>query len=320
VLEFAGGSASLIAVRAYAGGALVAQPIRELSRHHPNVDMRVVAIFRGDRSIAPDGDTHIQDGDEVFLLAASEHIRTALADLRRMDKPVRRIMIAGGGNIGLRLARALGSRYEVKLIESRPRRCEYLASQLPSSTLVLGGDSTDEELLAEEAVGEMDLFIALTDDDENNIMACMLARRMGARRVIALINRKAYAELMQGSNIDIAIVPAQTTIGQLLAHVRRGDVGAVHSLRRGAAEAIELVAHGDAKSSRVVGQRIADLELPRGTTIGAIVRERVAGKPEVLIAHHDTEIESEDRVIMFLENKRSIAQVEKLFQVGVRFF
>jgi len=233
---------------------------------------------------------------------------------------VRRIMIAGGGNIGLRLARALGGRYEVKLIESRSRRCEYLASQLPSSTLVLNGDSTDEEMLAEEGVGDMDLFIALTDDDENNIMACMLARRMGARRVIALINRKAYAELMLGSNIDIAIVPAQTTIGQLLAHVRRGDVGAVHSLRRGAAEAIELIAHGDSRSSQVVGRRIEELELPRGATIGAIVRESEAGKPEVLIAHHDTVIAPDDHVIMFLENKSSIAKVEKLFQVGVRFF
>ena len=320
VLEFASGSASLIAVRAYAGGALVEHPISELRKYHPKVDMRIVAIFRDDRSITPDGDTRIQDGDEVFLLAASEHIRTALADSRRMDKPVRRIMIAGGGNIGLRLARALGGRYEVKLIESRSRRCEYLASQLPSSTLVLNGDSTDEEMLAEEGVGDMDLFIALTDDDENNIMACMLARRMGARRVIALINRKAYAELMLGSNIDIAIVPAQTTIGQLLAHVRRGDVGAVHSLRRGAAEAIELIAHGDSRSSQVVGRRIEELELPRGATIGAIVRESEAGKPEVLIAHHDTVIAPDDHVIMFLENKSSIAKVEKLFQVGVRFF
>lgn len=320
VLEFAGGRASLIVVRAYAGGPLVRHPLRDLRAAHPNVDVRVVAIFRGDSTIAPDGDTLIEPGDEVFLLSASEHIRTALADLRAMDKPVARIMIAGGGNIGLRLARGLGSRYQVKILESNALRCEYLASQLPASTLVLHGDSTDEDLLGEESVGDMDLFIALTNDDENNIMSCMLAKRMGARRVIALINRRAYAELMQGSRIDIAIVPAQTTIGDLLAHVRRGDVVAVHSLRRGAAEALEAIAHGDAKSSRVVGRRIDEIDLPRGATIGAIVRAGPEGASEVIMAHHDTVIRPEDHVIVFVTNRRTIPKVEKLFQVSARFF
>jgi trk system potassium uptake protein TrkA len=319
VLEFADGRASLIAVRAYAGGPLVEHPLSALRAKHPNIDMRVVAIFRGDHPIRPDGDTRIEAGDEVFLLAASEHIRTALSDLRRMDRPVRRIMLAGGGNIGLRLARALGTGYQVKVIESNARRCEYLATQLPPSTLVLNGDSTDEDLLASEAVGEMDLFLALTNDDENNIMSCMMAKRMGARRVIALINRRAYAELMQGSRIDIALVPAQTTIGQLLAHVRRGDVVSVHSLRRGAAEALEAIAHGDAKSSKVVGRRIEEIDLPGGATIGAIVRT-TAGRSEVIMAHHDTQIRAEDHVIVFVTNKRTIPKVEKLFQVSVGFF
>ena len=295
--------------------------IRDLRKAHPNIDMRVVAIFRNESAIAPDGDTLIEPGDEVFLLAASEHIRTALSDLRRMDKAVRRIMIAGGGNIGLRLARALGSRYQVKIIESNALRCEYLASQLPSPTLVLHGDSTDEDLLEDESVGDMDLFVALTNDDENNIMSCMMAKRMGARRVISLINRRAYAELMQGSRIDIAIVPAQTTIGELLTHVRRGDMVAVHSLRRGAAEALEAVAHGDAKSSRVVGRRIEEIDLPRGANIGAIVRAgRGGGASEVIMAHHDTVIQSEDHVIVFVTNPRILPKVEKLFQVGVGFF
>ena len=319
VLEFADGRASLIAVRAYAGGPLVEHPLSALRAKHPNIDMRVVAIFRGDHPIRPDGDTRIEAGDEVFLLAASEHIRTALSDLRRMDRPVRRIMLAGGGNIGLRLARALGADYQVKVIETSARRCEYLATQLPASTLVLHGDSTDEDLLASEGVGDMDLFLALTNDDENNIMSCMMAKRMGARRVIALINRRAYAELMQGSRIDIALVPAQTTIGQLLAHVRRGDVVAVHALRRGAAEALEAIAHGDAKSSKVVGRRIEEIDLPSGATIGAIVRT-TGGRSEVIMAHHDTQIRSEDHVIVFVSNKRMIPKVEKLFQVSVGFF
>ena len=332
VLEFADGRAGLVAVRSYAGGPLVSRPIRDLRAAHPNIDMRVVAVFRNDRSIRPDGDTLIEPGDEVFLLAASEHIRTALSDLRRMDKPVRRVMIAGGGNIGLRLARALGSQYQVKVIEANRTRCNYLSTQLPSSTLILNGDSTDEDLLADEAVADMDLFVALTSDDENNIMSCILAKRMGARRTIALINRQAYADLVEGNRIDIAIVPSQTTIGKLLTHVRRGDVVAVHSLRRGAAEALEAIAHGDPKSSKVVGKRIEQIDLPRGATIGAIVRSaeggplgplrgrRDAPQFEVIMAHHDTIIRSEDHVIVFVENKRIIPKVEKLFEVGVGFF
>ena len=332
VLEFANGRASLIAVRAYAGGPLVEHPIRDLRKAHPKIDMRVVAVFRNDSAITPDGDTLIEPGDEVFLLAASEHIRTALSDLRRMDKPVRRVMIAGGGNIGLRLARALGTQYQVKVIEANRTRCNYLSTQLPAATLILNGDSTDEDLLSDEAVAEMDLFVALTSDDENNIMSCMLAKRMGAGRTIALINRQAYADLVEGNRIDIAIVPSQTTIGKLLAHVRLGDVVAVHSLRRGAAEALEAIAHGDAKSSKVVGRRIEQIDLPRGATIGAIVRSAEGGPLgplrgrrdaphfDVIMAHHDTVIQAEDHVIVFVENKRIIPKVEKLFQVGVGFF
>jgi trk system potassium uptake protein TrkA len=332
VLEFAGGRASLIAVRAYAGGPLVSHPISDLRTHHPNIDVRVVAMFRGDRSIRPEGSTMIEPGDEVFLLAPSEHIRIALSDLRSMDKPVRRVMIAGGGNIGLRLARSLANDYQIRIIEGSRQRCNYLVTQLPASTLVLNGDSTDEDLLSDEGVDEMDLFIAVTSDDETNIMSCMLAKRMGARRTIALINRQAYADLVEGNRIDIAIVPSQTTIGQLLAHVRRGDVVAVHSLRRGAAEALEAVAHGDSKSSKVVGRRVDEIDLPRGATIGAIVRPAASGMlparrsereltPEqVIMAHHDIVIESGDHVIVFVENRRIIPKVEQLFQVSVGFF
>ncbi|NLD68795.1 MAG: Trk system potassium transporter TrkA [Limnobacter sp.] len=333
VLEFGGGRASLIAVRAYEGGQLVSRPISELRARHPDIDVRVVAIFRNDRSIRPEGDTTIEPGDEVFVLAASEHIRTALSDLRRLDKPVRRVMIAGGGNIGLRLARSLGEEYQVRLVETSRARCDYLVTQVPASTLVLQGDTTDESLLSDEGIAEMDLFVAVTSDDENNIMSSMLAKRMGARRTIALINRQAYAELVEGNRIDIAIVPAQATIGQLLAHVRRGDVVAVHSLRRGAAEALEVIAHGDAKSSQVVGRRIEQVDLPRGATIGAIVRPaaedvllaarrgpREQAPAEVIIAHHDVVINSGDHLIVFVENRRIISKIEKLFQVNVGFF
>ena len=313
VLEFAHGKVSLVAVRAFQGGPLVGHPLQDLRRHIPKVDARVAAIFREDRPIVPEGDTVIQTGDEVFCLAATQDIREVMRELRRMDKPVRRVMIAGGGNIGLRLAEALDHDYLVKIIEYDKRRCEVLARRLDKA-LVLNGDVTDEGLLEAENVSEMDIFIAVTNDDENNIMSSLLAKRMGARRVVSLINRRAYVDLLQAGSIDIAISPAQATIGTLLAHVRRGDVSQVHSLRRGAAEAIEAIVHGDSESCKLVGRRLDEIELPKGTTIGAVVRG-----DEVIMAHHDTVIKAEDHIIVFVTDKKVLPKVEKLFQVGVGF-
>ncbi len=326
VLEFAGGAVSLIAVRAVSGGPMVRHVISELPQLVPSVEMRFVAIYRSDelgvdRQVTCDGTTRIEPGDEVFVLAATRDIRRVLDALRRRDEPVRRVMIAGGGRVGLRLAREIEADCRVKLIESSASRCEYLSSQLKSETLVLNGDSTDEDLLGDENVQDTDLFLALTSDDEDNIMACLLAKRMGARRVLSLINRRAYADLVQGTQIDIAISPAQTVIGELLAYVRRGDVEAVYSLRRGAAEALEAVAHGDRKSSKVVGRRIEELPLPSGAHIGAIVRTIHDAEvyQKVIIPHHDTVIESDDHVIVFVPRKRMVREIEKLFQVGATF-
>jgi len=313
VLDFAGGKVSLVAVRAYSGGPLVGHPLKDLRPHMPRIDARIVAIFRGDRAIVPDGDTVIEAGDEVFCLAASEHIREVMRELRRMDRPVKRVMIGGGGNIGLRLAMALEGRYSVRVIEHDKGRCELLAARL-GEALVLNGDTTDEELLEDENIGEMDLFVAVTNDDENNIMSSLLAKRMGARRVVSLINRRSYVDLLQSGQIDIAISPAQATIGTLLAHVRRGDVVAVHSLRRGAAEALEAVVHGDRESCRVTDRRVDELDVPPGTTIGAVVRG-----DKVIMAHHDTVIRAEDHVIVFVADKKNLPRVERMFQVGVRF-
>jgi trk system potassium uptake protein TrkA len=331
VLEFAGGRVSLVAVRAFHGGPLVGHELQYLRQHMPQVDTRVVAIFRQDSPMIPEGSTIVEAGDEVFFLAATENIRGVMREMRRMDKPVKRVMIGGGGNIGRRLASAIERKYEVKIIERSKPGAERLAANL-SRSLVLAGDVTDEELLETESIGDMDVFCALTNDDENNIMSSLLAKRMGARKVIALINRSSYVNLVQAGQIDIAISPAQATIGTLLAQVRRGDCVAVHSLRRGAAEALELVAHGDVKSSKVVGRRVEEIDLPKGAAIAAIVRrlpqpvsERVsdpvaAGRDaDVIIAHQDTVIEPEDHVIVFVVNKRTVPQVEKLFQVGVGF-
>ena len=313
VLDFADGRVQLVGVKAYYGGPLVGHELRTLREHIPGVDMRVAAIYRRNRAILPEGHTVIEPGDEVFFIAASRDIMKVMAELRRLDKPYRRIMIVGGGNIGKRVAKALESRYQVKLIEHNVERTRLLSNEL-DRTIVLQGDAADEELLLEENIDKTDVFCALTNDDEANILSAMLAKRLGARKVMSLINRAAYVDLIQSGDIDIAISPQQATIGSLLTHIRRGDVVKVYSLRRGAAEAIEAIAHGDRNTSKVVGRRIEELKLPPGTTIGAIVR----GK-DVIIAHHDTVIEPEDHVILFLVDKSRIREVEKLFQVGITF-
>ncbi len=310
---------------------MVQHVISELPALVPGLPMRIVAIYRRDalghdRQIVCDGSTRIESGDELFVLAANEHVRGVLDALHRRDQPVRRVIVAGGGRVGLRLARQIARSCQVKLIEHGAQRCEYLSTELAGQALVLHGDSTDEDLMEREGVQDVDMFLALTSDDEDNIMSCLLAKRMGARRVLALINRRAYADLLQGqgTQIDIAVSPAQTVIGELLAHVRRGDVAAVYSLRTGDAEALEAVARGDEKSSKVVGKRIEQLPLPAGAAIGAIVRDGPGAdlKParEVIIAHHDTVIRSGDHVIVFLPRKRMVRQIEKLFQVGATFF
>jgi trk system potassium uptake protein TrkA len=336
VLEFADGLLSLVAVRAVAGGPLVQHSLAEIPQLVPGADMRIVAIYRQDKPLTEiTGTTRVEAGDEVFVLAATERLRHVLGALRKMDRPVKRIMIAGGGKVGLRLARQLRGELQIKILETNRARCDYLATQLPSDVLILNGDSTDEELMGDENVQDMDLFLALTSDDEDNIMACLLAKRMGAKRVLALINRKAYADLVQGTTIDIAMSPAHAVIGELLAYVRRGDVEAVHSLRRGAAEALEAVVRGDRGSCRMAGRRIEEIPLPRGAQIGAIVRGLVTQRdeealalgdkrgdaaPEVIIAHHDTVIQPGDRVIVFMPSKKQVREVERLFQVAATFF
>ncbi len=329
VLEFGHGLVSLIAVRAVAGGPLVQHSLAEIPQLVPGVDMRIVAIYRQDQVVPVlDGATRIEAGDEVFVLAATAHIRNVLGTLRAADRPVKRVMIAGGGKVGLRLARQIQDECQVKIIEPQQARCEYLAEALHDSVLVLKGDSTDEDLLSDENVQDMDLFLALTSHDEDNIMSCLLAKRLGARRVLAVINRKAYADLVQGTTIDIAISPSQAVIGELLAYVRRGDVEAVHSLRRGSAEALEGIVRGDRKTCKMAGRRIEEINLPKGAQVGAIVRglhnvdgsaASVDAKAEVIIAHHDTMVEPNDHVIIFVPRKRMVREVEKLFQVSATF-
>ena len=307
VLDFADGRVRLVGVRARSGGLLVGRSLRELPAHLPKLEVRVVAIYRDGRSIAPEGDTVLEDGDEVFFLAAREDIRRIMTELRHGDGVARRIVMAGGGNIGLRLAQTLEKQNQVKVIERDPRRARRI-SELLEKAIVLNGDAADEELLIEENIDSADVFAAVTNAEEANILSAMLAKRLGAKKVIALINKPSYTELVESSSIDIAISPQTITIGSLRAHVRRGDVVRVHALKRGAAEALEAVVHGDERSSRVVGRTVAQVPLPEGVSIGAVVRG-----DQVIMAHHDTLILSDDHVILFLADRRHLEAVERLF-------
>ena len=313
VLDFADGRVRLVGAKADRDGLLVGQRIATLKEHVPNTEGRIAAIYRQGKAMLPEGDTVIQEDDEVFFIADRKDIRVFMSEMRRLEDPVRRVVIAGGGNIGVRLALALEQTNQVKIIERDPQRARHISEQL-NKAIVLVGDAADEELLLEENIDNVDVFCALTNSEEANILSSMLAKRLGSHKVMALINRASYVDLVEAGSIDIAISPQQVTIGSLLAHVRRGDVVKVHSLRRGAAEAIEAVAHGKEGESKVVGRKIEDIELPKGAAIVTLVRD---GK--VIIAHHDTVIETDDHVILFLTDRRKIENLEKLFQVGVSF-
>ncbi|CBJ83321.1 potassium transport protein, NAD(P)-binding (Trk family) [Xenorhabdus bovienii str. Jollieti] len=308
VVNFAEGRVSIVAVKAYYGGSLVGNALSSLREHMPHIDSKVAAIFRQDRPIRPQGSTIIEAGDEVFFVAASQHIRAVMSELQRLEKPYKRLMIVGGGNVGAGLALRLEKDYSVKLIEHNQERATKLA-ELLHDTIVFYGDASDQELLSEEHIEQVDVFIALTNDDEANIMSAMLAKRMGAKKAMVLIQRSAYVDLVQGGVIDIAISPQQATISALLGHVRKADIVSVSSLRRGVAEAIEAIAHGDEHTSKVVGRKIGDIRLPPGTIIGAIVRGE-----EVIIANDYSIIQQGDHVIMFITDKKFVPEVEKLFQ------
>jgi len=314
VLDFADGLVQLVGVKAVAGGALIDSPLTELKAHMPGVETRVAAIYRDRHVITPKSDTVIKEKDEVFFVAAREHIRAVMGEMRGKTDKTKRIFIAGGGNIGLNLARELEEKgYRVKLIERDPERADLIADAV-RDTVVLNGDAADATLLLQENIEAADVFCAVTEKDEINILSANLAKQLGAKRVMALVNKPAYVEHLEHRDINVLISPRVATIGSVLAHIRRGDVVAVHSLRRGRAEAIEAIAHGDASSSKVIGKGVRDIPFPAGTGVGAIVRGS-----KVIIPTVETIIEPEDHVIIFMDDKSCIANVEALFQVGVTF-
>jgi trk system potassium uptake protein TrkA len=313
VLDFAQGAVRLVGVRAHRGGLLVGQQIKAIKDHIPGVETRIAAVYRAGKSVVPDGNTLIQEDDEIFFIAARKDIRLVMSEMRKLEDPVRRVVIAGGGNIGFRLAAALEQTNQVKVIERSKKQARAISERLVKS-IVLHGDAADEELLLEENIDTSDVFVALTNAEEANILSAMVAKRLGCKKVMALINRPSYAELIASGTIDVAISPQQITIGSILEHVRRGDVVKVHALQHGRAEAIEAIAHGTAEESKVVGRSIEEIPLPPGTSINVIIRGS-----KVMQAHHDTVVQTNDHIILFITDRRQTDEVERLFQEDVKF-
>ncbi|POY43928.1 Trk system potassium transporter TrkA [Avibacterium gallinarum] len=313
VSHFANGRISIVVVKAYYGGPLVGYALSALKEHLPHIDCRVVSILRQDKVIRPQGSTIIEAGDEVTFICDTIHIKAIMSELQRLEKPYKRIMIIGGGNIGSGVAKRLEEQCSVKLIERNPERATALAERL-SKTLVFCGDASDQSLLFEEHIENIDVFLSLTSDDEANIMSALLAKRLGAKKAMVLIQRMAYINLLQGGTLDIVVSPQQATISALLGHIRKGDVGSVVSLRHGIAEALEIVVHGEAESSNVIGRQVSEIRLPPGVILGAVLRGE-----EVMVARKSLVIEEDDRIVVYVSDKKHIPEVEKLFQPSAFF-
>ena len=306
VLDFANGLVRMVGVRAKQQGFLVGQPIKFLHKHLGNEQVRIAAVYRDGESIDPDGDTVIKKDDEVFFIAAREDIDYMISEFIQSQERVRKVIIAGGGGIGLKLASKLETTNQVKVIERSKARAKKIA-ELVEDTIVLVGDAADDSLLLEESIETTDVFVALTNSEEANILSSMLAKKLGCKKVMALVNKASYSGLIETSSIDIAISPQQITIGSLLTHVREGDVVKVHSLKRGNAEALEAIAHEN--MSQVVGKTVEEIKLPKGAFITAVL----SSSGDLKTLHHSTVIEPDDHVIVFITDRERIADVEKLF-------
>lgn len=307
ISEFADGLVKLFSVKVTENVFLTGKKIKDISDRLADSKIRVVAIFRQGKQLLVSGQSIIETGDEVFFVSPREEVRKVLKELHRLEAPIKRIMIAGGGHIGKRLGLALENDHQVKIIEKNPVRAKKIANEL-HKTVVLKGDCADETLMLDESIESTDLFCAITDNDGVNIISASLAKSLGARKTICLLNHVSYTKLLPGTGIDVAVLPNQETLGSILKHVRKGDVAQVSSLCGGSAEAIEAVAHANGSHS-VVGKRVDAIHFPAGIVLGALIRTK-----EVIEIHHDTIFEENDHVVMFAMEKKLVVNIEKNFQ------
>ncbi len=310
--DFADGNLQVIGATVLRDGPLSGRKLSEFKKHLPNVDVKVIALYR-DRKILPvNGTTIIETGDDLFFLATEENMRF-MSELSKNQSRIENIMIAGGGIVGMTLAAKLSQKFSTKIIEKDLIRSKFLSESL-EDTVVLNDDISDETLLDNEGIEEVDYFCSVTNDDQMNILSAKLAKDLGAKKSIAIINKLSYRKLVS-KEIDVVVSPEDVTIGSILASVRTSDVVKVHSLGFGEAELLEIIIHGDIKTSKVVGKKVSELELPSGCRIGAIYRE---GK--VILLNDDASIQSNDRLIIYLLHKKDFSKLAKLLQVSIGFF
>jgi len=308
ISDFAGGLVQLFSVRVVSGGILTGKKIRILKERFSDGKIRVVAIFRQGIPVEVNGEAMIETGDEVFFVAPKSEVHRVLKELDKLEAPLKRIIIAGGGHVGKRLAMALEKDHNVKVIEKDVKRAKKIANDL-NKTVVLVGDCADEALLLDESIDQADLFCAITNNDGANIISASLAKSLGARKAICLLNHASYTKLLPNTGIDVAVLPNQETLGSILKHVRRGDVAQVNSLCGGSSEAIEAIAHAGKGTNSVVGKHVESINFPPGIVLGALIRNK-----NVVCIHHDTVFEEGDHVVMFAMEKKLVKIIEQAFQ------
>lgn len=328
VIDFSSADLILISVKVDAGSRMANKTVEDIHLFVPDAKVEIVSISRQKFRVTDiKSDTVIKPGDEVFFLSLKSDASIIIREFRQKVRRSDRIMIAGGGSLSLQLARALdssetasGDNYNIKILDGDPARCQYLSQHLSSSVLVLNGDMTDESLFVNEGIANIDVFIAVSNDDEDNFMSCLVAKKLGAHCTIALINRSSYIDLIDSTDIDIAFSPTESVLSDLLRHIRQGDVVSAHTLRRGAAEVMEIVAHGTPKNSKVIGKSVKKVNLPNGAAIGCIVRDSDGAQEVFMASGKDLMIEDGDHVIIFAGSRQQIPEIEKLFAPSVGFF
>lgn len=313
MIPFGHGRLRVIGVRCDEGCPVVDTPLRQLTEIFPRLNIVVLGIVRNDRIIVPRGEDQMLIGDEVYFVTESSHLERAMSTFGHEEKEARRMVIVGGGNVGLFLADDLENAHKglnLKLIEVDPERARMLAEKL-GRTVVINGDALEKEILDEAGIRESEAMIAVSNDDEVNILTSLLAKRAGCKRALALINSPSYMTLIGPLGIDAAVSPRESTVSTILQRIRRGRIHAVHSVRDGLAEIVEAEA---LETSPLVGNPLRDLKLPAGVLIGAIVRGQV-----VIIPRGDTVIKPKDRVVTFVA-QTAIKKFEQAFAVRMEFF
>jgi trk system potassium uptake protein len=314
VYDFANDKVRMILVKPFYGGILIGKSLADMHNYLDDIEIHIAAIFRDGVPIALSRESVIEAGDEVLFIVSETNIRAAMKAFGRAYEPNKKVIIAGGGNIGFSLAQNLEAKYQTKIIDHNELRTKNLAEKL-SETTVLMGDASDKKLLLNENIEDTDVFCAVTNDDEANIMSSIQAKQLGARQAIALVKRPAYVDLVKNSEIDIAISPQQITVGSILTHIRSGDIVRVYRIHGQSSEVLELIVHEEKGTSRVIGHSVKELPLPDGMDVVALIR----GSDASLILDKETIIQAEDHVLIFMQDSTQIKAIESLFQVTAKY-